>query len=333
VQVLVNHAHYNIAAKSSRGCQLDAGFLFDLILQQQGQCAYCRVDLELLLHGSDWQISLERKDIEQGYLRHNVALIAQEFNSTVVISKKAALQGSSQWSKQKVEQLRLERGMNVDLENLRRQIDLATWSVNACGNREEFCIEDVVGAELGTLKCSVCGCRKLLCHFAPNWRNTRHFSCLCEKCRGEYTWTKRIKTLRGCIRNMIKNARRRHGLGKWKGNFELEPDDVLGMLWAQGGRCFYSGVPLRYGQSNVDWLMSLERLDNAKTYEKANTCLVALEFNTRAQWTREKVQFVWGNMLGDEETPDFSKFPPGFSSSCHSRVQDVPVDVPSTSIA
>ena len=106
VQVLVNHAHYNIAAKSSRGCQLDAGFLFDLILQQQGQCAYCRVDLELLLHGSDWQISLERKDIEQGYLRHNVALIAQEFNSTVVISKKAALQGSSQWSKQKVEQFK-----------------------------------------------------------------------------------------------------------------------------------------------------------------------------------------------------------------------------------
>ena len=47
----------------------------------------------------------------------------------------------------------------------------------------------------------------------------------------------------------------------------------------------------------------------------------------------KKVQFVWGNMLGDEETPDFSKFPPGFSSSCHSRVQDVPVDVPSTSIA
>eukprot|EP00435_Cladocopium_sp_Y103_P045897 s1751_g13.t1 len=115
---------------------------------------------------------------------------------------------------------------------------------------------------------------------------------------------------------------------RWHGDFELELDDVLGMLWAQRGRCFYSDVPLRYAQSNVDWLMSLERLDNTKTYTKENTCLVALEFNTRAQWSRGKVQFVWGNMPVDEETLDLPKFPPDVPSSFQ-LPRDLATDFPS----
>ena len=232
----------------------------------------------------------------------------------VQISQKATFQGSSQWSKQKVEQLTLERDVNVDLENLRRQIDLATWSENVCGNREDSYIQDVVGAEPGYLKCSICGIWKGLWQFSSSRRNTRHFSCFCDSCRGERTWTKGMKSLRRFIQNMIRHARGRDGLGRWHGDFELELDDVLGMLWAQRGRCFYSGVPLRYAQSNVDWLMSLERLDNAKTYTKKNARLVALEFNTANQWSRRKVQFVWGNMLGDEDTPDFPKFSSDFPS-------------------
>ena len=41
------------------------------------------------------------------------------------------------------------------------------------------------------------------------------------------------------------------------------------------------------------WQMSLERLDNKKGYTDANTVLIALEFNTPLQWTREKVIFAW----------------------------------------
>lgn len=121
--------------------------------------------MELVGPRADWLMSLERLDNQLGYLPHNVALISQEFNSMVRISKNAVLQGSSQWSKQKVEQLRPVRGMNVDLENLRRQIELATWSENVCGNREEFLIENLVGPELRTLKCSLCGIWRPLCHF------------------------------------------------------------------------------------------------------------------------------------------------------------------------
>ena len=312
VQRMVNTARHRF-----QGCELDTDFLFDLILRQEGRCAYSGVHLELLellVPYAHWRMSLERLDNKQGYLRHNVVLIAQEFNSIEAISEKATLQGSSQWSKQKVEQLRLERNTNVDLENLRRQIGLATWTESAWGNMGGFCIEYLGAAEPGTLKCSTCGIWKPFCQYSQSWRSTKHFSSQCEQCRGECTWTKRMKTVRGAIQSMIASARARHRLGRWHGDFKLEVDDVLGMLWAQRGRCYYSHVPLRYAQSNVDWLMSLERLDNTKTYTKANTCLVALEFNTRAQWSREKVQFVWGNMLGDEETPDFPKFFSDFPS-------------------
>ncbi|CAK9057534.1 unnamed protein product [Durusdinium trenchii] len=72
----------------------------------------------------------------------------------------------------------------------------------------------------------------------------------------------------------------RHRLGKWHGNFEIDLDSVLKMLWFQQGRCFYSDIPLRFAELNVDWMMSLERLDNNKTYTKENTVLVALEFNS-----------------------------------------------------
>eukprot|EP00435_Cladocopium_sp_Y103_P043546 s1751_g12.t1 len=296
VQRLVRNAGlgpYGALGRSNL-CELDTDFLLELILEQEGMCAYSCVDVELLLHGSDWQMSLEPKDYKHGYRRNNVALIAQEFNSMVWISKKAAFQGCSQWSRQKVEQLRLERDKHVDLENLRRRIDLAAGSENFCGNWEEICTEHVVGAEPGTLKCSLCGVWKPLWQFSPFWRNTRHFSSLCEPCRGQCTWT---KTLRRSVQAMIHSARGRHNLGMWHGDFELGADDVLGKLWAQRGRCFYSGVPLRYGQSNVDWLMSLERLENTKTYTKENTRLVALEFTVVDQWSREKVQFVWGDVL------------------------------------
>ena len=176
----------------------------------------------------------------------------------------------------------------------------------------------------------MCGLWKPVCKFSRRRTNTRNFFRHCQECRGKCTGMRAMNTVRRSFQFMINNARRRHNRGKWQGDFELELDDVLRMLWAQQGRCFYSGVPLRYGEWNVDWPVSLERLDNAKTYTRKNTCLVALEFNTRAQWSREKVQFVWGNMLGDEDMPDFPKFPPGFPSSCHFPVpEEVPIDVPS----
>ena len=287
-------------------CELDVDFLFDIILQQQGKCAYSDVDMELIVPHSHWRMSLERIDPMRGYLRNNVVLIAQEFNSMVIVSKKAMLQGSSQWSKEKVERLPLEIQSIVNLQNLRRHIELATTSQNICASSPEWFLQGEGHSKRGHLQCAKCERWKPEKEFSPHVairRGIRLFSCYCEQCLHQFTWTKSKKTVRGCIRGMFYSARRRHAIHRWQGDFDLDVDSVLRMLWSQQGRCFYSGVPLRYAQSNVDWQMSLERLDTTQTYTKENTRLVALEFNTRNQWSQEKVQFVWGPWLEDGYKP------------------------------
>ena len=113
------------------------------------------------------------------------------------------------------------------------------------------------------------------------------------------------RTLRGKAKALASTARK--ASAKRQRTSEIEYTDVLEMLLKQGGRCFYSGVPLRYDQPHVDWVVSLERLDNSKGYVRDNCVLIAAEFNTpdlsknakgkvhgSSQWSRAKVMHVWG---------------------------------------
>ena len=92
----------------------------------------------------------------------------------------------------------------------------------------------------------------------------------------------------------------------------ITSEHLLDLLAQQGGRCYYSQVPLNYGQAHTDWRLSVERLDNSIGYTPSNTVLIAVEFNTSdhsrnkavtevfgtAQWSREKVWHVWGPFPG-----------------------------------
>ena len=115
-----------------------------------------------------------------------------------------------------------------------------------------------------------------------------------------YNWT-----LRGKAKLLTRAARQRSA--KWGRLCEIQYTDVLEMLLQQEGRCFYSGVPLRYDRCHADWIVSLERLDNDIGYTRANCVLIATEFNTAdhshravgkvfgsAQWSRSKAMHVWG---------------------------------------
>ncbi|CAK9053728.1 Calmodulin-like protein 5 (Protein MULTICOPY SUPPRESSORS OF SNF4 DEFICIENCY IN YEAST 3) [Durusdinium trenchii] len=144
---------------------LDADFILDLILYQQGRCAYSGVDMEMLLPHSDWRMSLERVNNAVGYVAENCVLIAAEFNTAERISRRATVQaapGSSKWSPEKVQNLRSERLLNVDLQNLDKLIQAA---------------------------------------------------------RMKY----------------------QHNRGKWHGNFDLDLDSVLQMLWSQQGHGIHKG--------------------------------------------------------------------------------------------
>ncbi|CAE7830333.1 unnamed protein product [Symbiodinium sp. CCMP2592] len=114
-----------------------------------------------------------------------------------------------------------------------------------------------------------------------------------------------IRTLRGKAKSLANNAR--NSSSRRQRTSEIEYTDILQMLLKQGGRCFYSGIPLQYDQPHVDWAMSLERLNNSCGYVRDNCVLIAAEFNTTdlsknakgevygsSQWSRAKVMHVWG---------------------------------------
>lgn len=293
-------------------CNLDIDFILDTILRQEGRCAYSGVQMQLLLPHSDWRMSLERIDNAIGYVPENSVLIAAEFNTMEKISKKVPMQatsGSSKWSLQKVQGVRAQRLRNVDLQILDESIQAAR------ARRGPFAVpssiasfEGEVAGILGHFRCSRCGVWKPANCFSLGKTSRRGLQDKCKQCASEYQIAHRM-TLRGHIQRMLGHARGRHKLGKWHGNFEIDLDSVLKMLWSQQGRCFYSDVPLHFAQLNVDWMMSLERLDNSRSYTKDNTVLVALEFNTpdhsqtaksevfgSSQWSRWKVEHVWGRL-------------------------------------
>ncbi|CAK9055601.1 unnamed protein product [Durusdinium trenchii] len=305
-------------------CNLDTDFILDLILYQEGRCAYSGVQMENLLPHSDWRMSLERVNNTVGYVRENCVLIAAEFNSTEKLSKRVPItstSGSSQWSLEKVLSFRAERQSSVDLWGLNRLIKAAQERYSSFPRpailtstafqnvKSEL---EVLEGGFGRFRCSMCGLWKPASGFSLDKSRRTGLRSICKQCDGESKLRHRM-TLRGHIQSMLQSARRRHKLGKWHGDFELDLDYVLKMLWWQQGRCFYSGVPLRFGEYNVDWKMSLERLDNGKTYTKGNAVLVALEFNTAdhsaravspvsgsSQWSRSKVEHVWGSWEGPD---------------------------------
>ena len=320
--VLVNSARTRSKLKGWI-CNLDVDFILDQILRQQGRCAYSGVKMEMLLPHSDWRMSLERLDNSLGYVQENCVLIAAEFNTPGTISKWVALNeksGSSQWSQEKVEKLPFERSLNVDLQNLNKQIKAArlpNQRLLIADLRKPLEEKPSTGQHLQWPRC---GCFNHPNCDALNQTRTGGLQYYRKERRLSYRIAYRM-TLRGHIVDLLANARSRHRRGKWFGDFELELDAVLDMLWSQQGRCFYSDVPLRFAQFNVDWMMSLERLNNDKTYTMENTVLVALEFNTSdhsknkassrvfgtAQWSRGKVEHLWGCLSRHASTEAISK--------------------------
>merc|ERR1739838_852466 len=72
--------------------------------------------------------------------------------------------------------------------------------------------------------------------------------------------------------------------------YTLTLDSLLDQFWAQRGRCYYSGVPLKHSIPHTDWRMSLERLRNDQGYTSDNCVWIASEFNTPDN-SRNKAKF------------------------------------------
>jgi hypothetical protein len=83
---------------------------------------------------------------------------------------------------------------------------------------------------------------------------------------------------------------------------EITEDDLEKKLKEQGGKCFYSGIPLR--TDTRAWRPSLERKDPSLGYTYDNTVLCCLEFNGPRQWTLHENLKLLAERYLDEQGND-----------------------------
>ncbi|CAE7209277.1 pmpB [Symbiodinium sp. CCMP2456] len=297
--------------EKGRQSNIDMHHLLDLVLEQGGLCAYSGIPMELLKPNSHWRASIERIDTNQGYRRGNCCLIAAEFNSAVHNASHEAgtSSGSAQWSKQKVGEVARIRTEDMPPQLLQEAIAVAKLRPGS-GGKPAFAGDRGPDAE-----------RKWRCTRCELWKHEEQFYkqasrinvvkplAWCKQCYLDSQSIRR-KTLRGHGMHLLSVARHRAAAkaAAWHGTFKLDWDDLLQMLWLQGGRCYYSGVPLCCAAGPADWVWSIERLDNSVTYTRENCVLIAQEFQTSdysrnsakypvfgtAQWSRSKASHIWG---------------------------------------
>lgn len=285
--------------------------IVNMIRTQEGRCAYSGVQMEITTPNSHWRMSLERVDNNKGYTRENCVLIAAEFNTWDQSRKPGVdpttVEGTAQWSRAKVQQVNKLRLQNIDLTEL--DSDIETARKKPCTTKKLPPPSKADGGDGRLVWCIRCLNWQERACFSRQAKKKNGLRSYCRRCDKELQHM-RISTLRGHLSNLCCLARRRDQ------KCSLDLSMLLKMLKQQEGRCYYSGIPLQYKKVHADWRLSLERLDNALGYTKENTVLVCAEFNTpdnsrnkaveevfgTAQWSRAKVEHVWGCLKDLQET-------------------------------
>lgn len=96
----------------------------------------------------------------------------------------------------------------------------------------------------------------------------------CKLCRSAYEKTRR-DTVRGKLHQLVRDAKARSK--QWKRKMcTLTLQCLVDKYLKQGGRCYYSNMPMT---TKGDWKISLERLNTQSGYSAENTALVCVEFN------------------------------------------------------
>ena len=109
-------------------CSIERQDILQMLLHQQGRCAYSGVPMEILFPHSNWRMSLERMSNSSGYSRENCILVAAEFNSSDYSKHPGVrpehVQGTAQWSVEKFQFVAAAWNSRVDVGTL--EIDVNT---------------------------------------------------------------------------------------------------------------------------------------------------------------------------------------------------------------
>jgi len=217
--------------------------------------------------------------------------VAHEFN-TADHSRNASkydVFGIAQWSPAKVQDIHRLRREKIDSLALQRAIDEARERPHSRSSSTRRAFR--LCRRAAQYECSRCGNMKPVQDFILRPSRPTEVPYACRSCESEMNYAYR-STLRGSLKTTLHSAHHRD-LHRGRTS-SLTFDDMLDLLLKQEQRCYYSGVPMCI-IPNTHWRLSLERLNNDLGYTLSNCVLVAAEFNTRAQWSKEKVELIWGS--------------------------------------
>lgn len=293
ISYLVNDCRYRGKRNPRKHGDLSKDYILNMYNVQEGRCYITNVPLKAG-HHRNWKLSVDRIIDSCGYDNMNTVLIATEVQN-----------GNRKWTRTLWDEVcsmvqgTLQYELPDEQEFIEQQVEKARKKTRKSGyniQRHEERINEH-------------GIREVLCKYCHEFLTLDKFQATkigyCKECRKKIDHDTVENTLRGrslvCItRSKMRSAKRR----KDAVVHSVTLDDVLDIYAKQGGRCYYSNIPLAF---TGDFQMSLERIDSTQGYTRENSVLIILPLNAgdwsiqrneqddreeKSGWTREKLLFA-----------------------------------------
>jgi hypothetical protein len=284
---------------------LDIEYLQQLYQLQNGLCYISKIKLSLKVH-SNFNISIERIDETNGYVKGNIKFICIEFQN-----------GFQQWTPTKFndfcnEYYSFQTITEIDKENIQKIYNKALVK-----NTKHLKQRKIQQKAYNNIEKQECLCR--ICDTIKNYEYFSEYGIKfgkCKECHKLQNDKRKNPSLRLKLSKLISGSKsgiETRNKSKWRKNkpliHTLTFEELLDIYLQQCGRCAYSNKLL---ELCGEYMMSLERKDTKIGYTKENCCLICIEFNSgdwsiskcddddregSSGWNKEKLKLVIDNYL------------------------------------
>ena len=260
--------------------------------------------MSLKVH-SDFSISIERLDENNGYVKENIKFICIEFQN-----------GFVQWTPQKFSDFCNDYYNFQTITDKDEEYIVEKYHGALIKNTKHFKKRKTQQNAYNNEEKEECLCRS--CNTIKNYEHFSEYGIENGKCKECHKIQNDKRTLNPSLRLKLKTlisgskgGIEQRNKSKWRKNksliHTLTFEELLEIYLQQYGRCAYSNKLLTLCE---DYMMSLERKNTSVGYTKENCCLICIEFNTTdwsiakcdederegsSGWNKEKVKIVVDN--------------------------------------
>jgi hypothetical protein len=284
---------------------LDIEYLQQLYQEQKGLCYISNMKMSLKVH-SDFNISIERIDETNGYVKGNINLICIEFQN-----------GRQQWTLTKFNDFCNNYYSFQTITETDKHDILKKYNEALVKNTKHFKKRKIQQNAYNNTEKQECLCR--ICDTIKKYEYFSEYGIKfgrCRECHKKKNDKRNNPSLRLKLKILTSGSKsgiEKRNKSKWRKNkpliHTLTFEELLDIYLQQCGRCAYSNKLL---ELCGEYMMSIERKDVTIGYTKENCCLICIEFNTTdwsiiknenddregcSGWNKDKIKLVVDNYL------------------------------------